>query len=282
MTKICIFLKKKFILILLFLGQNTFLGRGQIRKILIFILENLLLNSKDRKNKSPLFICKINSTPFYFYADRNIGSKVWFGRNKNYEIKFAKMILNNDFVFIDIGANFGLYTMNIAKNIFKYKKAKIISIEPEEINYQRLKKNIKILLKDNKNIFKQVFIENCAIGDENQIKKLYLSHDNAAASLLQTKDIQSYVKVKQIRLFDIIKKHNLKKITLIKIDIEGFEDKALLNFFESANKNLYPKYIIIEHTNKKNWEINILKYLFKVGYRTIWKNNNNSIIEFKN
>ena len=275
------FLKKNFILILLFLGQNTFLGRGQLRKMLIFILENLLLNSKNRKNKSPFFICKINSTPFYFYTDSKIGSKVWFGRNENYEIKFAKMILNNNFVFIDIGANFGLYTMNIAKNIFKYKEAKIISIEPDKINYQRLKKNIKILLKGNKNIFNQVFIENCAIGDKNQIKKLYLGHDNAVASLLQTKNFQSYERVRQIRLFDIIKKYNLKKISLIKIDIEGFEDRALLNFFESAHKKLYPKYIIIEHANKKNWEINILEYLFKLGYRTLWKNNNNSIIELK-
>jgi len=172
--------------------------------------------------------------------------------------------------------------MNIAKKIFKFSDAKIISIEPDNTNYQRLKKNIGIFFKDNKNIFKQVKIEKYAIGDKTLVKKLYLGHDHAVSSLIKTKKKQLYTKVKQVKLLDIVKKYNLKKINLVKIDIEGFEDRALFVFFKYAKKELYPQYIIIEHANKKNWKINILEYLLKIGYRTLWKNNNNSIIELKN
>lgn len=267
--------------ILLFIGQNTIFGRGKFRKILIFFLNVLLLNSKLKKNKLSCFVCKINSTPFYFYPDQKIGPKVWFGRNENYEIKFAKSLLSDDFVFFDIGANFGLYTMNIAKLMHNFPNSKIISIEPNNLSYKRLIKNLSLLLKKNNKIFTQVKTEKSAIGNKNLTTKLYHDHDYAVSSLIKSKNKQKYSTVNSKKLLDIIKKHNIKNITLIKIDIEGFEDRALLNFFQNSKKSLYPSYVIIEHSNKKNWKMDIIKYIISKGYKKIWNNHNNSILEFK-
>ena len=65
---------------------------------------------------------------------------------------------------------------------------------------------------------------------------------------------------------------------MLKIDIEGYEDRALTTYFKNAKKSLFPKYIVIEHSNKKMWKENVLSYLLKIGYSKIWNNNNNAIL----
>ena len=42
-------------------------------------------------------------------------------------------------------------------------------------------------------------------------------------------------------LIDILQKNNINYITNLKIDIEGYEDRALKPFFDKASKKLYPK-----------------------------------------
>ena len=275
--KIDIFSKFKILIVkfILFLGQRTFLGRGQLRKKIILFI-NYFIGYGSIKH--PRFVCKINNVPFYFYNDKLTFIKVYFGRNENYEINFIKENSPNNSVFIDIGSNMGLYSQNIASLINKNKKIKIISIDAHPINNLRLKENLKLLKPKIPNIFSYVKIKNCAVGDRNTKLNLDYSYGLANGFISKNKKNMS---VKCKKLINIVNEEKIKHITNLKIDIEGFEDKVLITYLKTCKKKLIPRNIILEHSLKKQWKKNLVNFLLNFGYKEIFKNKSNIILNFQ-
>ena len=50
-------------------------------------------------------------------------------------------------------------------------------------------------------------------------------------------------------------------IDAIKLDIEGYEDRALINLFTNKQNKILPKLLIIEHSNKELWKYNLFEKL---------------------
>jgi len=266
-----IFLVKTILLV----GQKTYFGRGGLRKILILFINKLLGKGKIGISR---FICTVNKVPFKFYNDELTGIKFYFGRNENYEINFLKKNSEHNSVFIDIGSNMGLYTQNIANLINDDRKIKIIAIDANPIVCDRLNANLS-LLENNKK--KYVKIINCALGNHNSIIKLDYSK-GLANGTISNKESKKFFKIQCKKLISILNEENIKFITNLKIDIEGYEDRALIPFFKNRNKNLFPKNIILEHSSKNQWKINLISYLNKIGYKEIFKNNANLILSLNN
>jgi len=260
---------------LLYLGQKTFFGRGQLRKQLI-VLINYIIGYGSLKDSR--FIFNVNNVPFNFYNDKLTFIKIYFGRSNLDEIDFIKNNSPNKSVFIDIGSNMGFYTQFIAAIIEKKRQIKIISIDALPINNFRLKENLKLLKNKIPNIFSLVKIKNCAVGDQNTELNLDFSHGLANAFITKNK---KDVSVKSRKLINIVNEEKLKYITNLKIDIEGYEDKVLISFLRSCKKKLIPRNIILEHSEKKIWKNNLLKFLFKFGYQEIFKNKSNIILNYK-
>ena len=260
---------------LLYLGQKTFFGRGQLRKQLI-VLVNYIIGYGSLKDSR--FICNVNNVPFNFYNDKLTFIKIYFGRSNLDEIDFIKNNSPNKSVFIDIGSNMGFYTQFIAAIIKKKRQIKIISIDALPINNFRLRENLRLLKKKIPNIFSLVKIKNCAVGDRNT--KLNLDYSHGLANAFITKNKKD-ISVKSRKLINIVNEEKLKYITNLKIDIEGYEDKVLISFLRSCKKKLIPRNIILEHSEKKMWKNNLLKFLFKFGYQEISKNKSNIILNYK-
>ena len=268
-------LKILIVKVILILGQNTFIGRGKLRKKIVYFI-NYLLGQGSIKH--PRFVCKINKIPFYFYNDKLTFIKVYFGRNENYEINFVKENSSNNSVFIDIGSNMGLYTLNVANLINKKRQIKIISIDAHPVNNNRLKENLKLLKTKIPNIFSYVKIKNCAVGDRNTT--LNLDYSNGLANGFISKNKKN-LSVQCKTLINIINKEKIKHITNLKIDIEGFEDKVLIAFLKKCKKTMIPENIILEHSMNKEWKIDLIKFLLKFGYKKIFKNESNIILSFQ-
>ena len=263
--------------IILFLGQKTFLGRGKIRKIIIDFI-NFFIGIGNIDNSR--FVCKVNEIPLHFYNDKLTGIKVYFGRNENKEINFIKSKSLNNSVFIDIGSNMGLFTLNVASLYSNNNKVKIIAIDANPINNLRLKRNLKLLKKKISKIFSIVKIKNCALGDRN--KKIYFDFTPGLANgrIIKKKSKKNIV-VNCRKLIDIVKEEKLNYITNLKIDIEGYEDRVLLSFLKNCKKNLYPKNIILEHASNHLWKYDLVKYLYNLGYIKVFKNNANIVMSLK-
>ena len=274
-NKFTLELKIQIVKFLLYLGQKTIFGRGQLRKQLM-VLINYIIGYGSLKDSR--FICNVNNVPFNFYNDKLTFIKIYFGRSNLDEIDFIKNNSPNKSVFIDIGSNMGFYTQFIAAIIEKKRQIKIISIDALPINNFRLKENLKLLKKKIPNIFSLVKIKNCAVGDRNT--KLNLDYSHGLANAFITKNKKD-ISVKSRKLINIVNEEKLKYITNLKIDIEGYEDKVLISFLRSCKKKLIPRNIILEHSEKKIWKNNLLKFLFKFGYQEISKNKSNIILNYK-
>ena len=272
MTSLKIFIIKS----LLFLGQRTFIGRGKLRLLIIKIIEIIIFNNSIKNNIQKNFIVSILGVPFVFFLDKLIGYKVYFCRSERKEIFFIKKNTTDNTVFFDIGANMGIYTQIVASSFDKIENSTIIAIEPDPLNCFRIKQNLGLLEKKIPNIFNHVKIEECAVGEINKEMYLTKSYGPANGTVIESYEKNS-IKVKVKTLLDIIEVNKISHITNLKIDIESYEDKALLPFFKNANKELYPKNIVIEYSLNRS----ILDYLKSIGYKISFMNASNAILQLK-
>ena len=262
--------------LILFIGQRTFLGRGIIRKKLVRLIEFIIFSNDHQNLNNYKFICKILGVPFYFIFDKILDYKVYFCRSERKEIFFIKKNTTDNTVFFDIGANMGIYTQMVASSFDKIKNSTIIAIEPDPLNCFRIKRNLGLLEKKIPNIFNQVKIEECGVGEINKEMYLTKSYGPANGTVIESYEKNS-IKIKVKTLLDIVEVNKISHITNLKIDIEGYEDKALLPFFKNANKELYPKNIVIEYFLNRS----ILDYLKSIGYKISFMNASNAILQLK-
>ncbi len=264
--------------IILLIGSKTILGRGLLRKFLIYLIESIIKTIKFDKSK-PLFVTNFYDFKIYFYADKQTGTKLYFSRNETKEIKFLKNKIENNSWFVDIGSNIGLYSLNISNINSKYKKVKTFSIEPNPIIFERLKKNYQLLVSQNKFVKNNFLLKNCAIGDSESFGKIDKKVDHANVKIIKNKKNninKKFIKIKITKLSYLLKKYKIKNISCIKIDTEGYEFKIIKNFFKKDNIKFFPKYLIVEHNNEKNY-IRNEQIILKNNYEIIFTTNSNTI-----
>lgn len=129
-------------------------------------------------------------------------------------------------VVIDGGANIGLAAIYFA-NRFKY--AKIYSFEPEEGNFKLLSKNTSFY----ENILPfQLALSNLGDQEISVIDEGY--GDWGFITQKPSSDKHEKIKnsVKTISINDIVVKHELKQLDIVKIDIEGFEKELFSSNIE--------------------------------------------------
>jgi FkbM family methyltransferase len=170
-----------------------------------------------------------------------------------YEIKTIKEFISlskgKDLV-IDVGAHIGKYTILAAKL-----SKKVIAIEPNKENFTILERNIRL------NRLNNVYALNLAAFNKNSKLKLYIGDTSGQHSIF--KKYGNYQSVDGIKLDSLFKRLNIKKVDLIKIDVEGAELQVLLGMLEYLKKRRV-KNIIIE---VKPNNLRKIKRLFeKLGY----------------
>lgn len=179
-----------------------------------------------------------------------------------------------DGISIDIGANVGKYSIILGKN--GGKKGKIIAIEPEKKNFEMLKYNIRL------NGLKNIIVINRACSSKSEKRKFFLSENGIGThSLYKTQKnkiflTEKFIEINTIKLDDLIfkdlRKKIDKKISFIKIDVEGAEAEVL-NGAKETLKKFHPK-ILVEAWDEEALK-KIEKILFPFGYEKIMVNSEN-------
>lgn len=184
---------------------------------------------------------------FDFFYDYRV-HKMYCGTYQLPLIKILKKYLKLDDVFIDVGANIG-YISAIGAELVGI-GGEVHSFEPVPIYFNNLLK-VANLNKDY-----NIFVNNYALGESNGTANIRISNLNigwntmVSRSMMMSKK-QETRKVKVIRLDDYLFKKNIENVSLIKVDVEGFEYfvlKGLTNFFEQ--KMNLPKIIVEIRANK--------------------------------
>lgn len=174
---------------------------------------NMLIANAIRKR--PLALIKLTNQKNHIKirmnsSDYHVVDQI-FGR-KEYDFKMR----NIPEVIIDAGANIGMATLFFKK---RFPDAKIIALEPDHDNFTLLNKNTKHLT--------NVISINAGLWSHHT--NLKLSNPDAepwAYHFEETMDVNS---IMAFGLDDLVKKYNLEKIDLLKIDIEGAECQVFRN-----------------------------------------------------
>jgi FkbM family methyltransferase len=175
----------------------------------------------------------------------------------------------NGRVFIDVGTNTGYYSLTLAMRGFDT----IISIEPNPPTVRRLKFNIKV--NDLDNLIKVIPV---CVGEGGEVP-FYTEGDLGSASLIQDQQDTEPILVESKPLYDILKEESITRIDSMKVDVEGFEDQALLPFFAVASRELWPKVMVLEHCHCHVWKTDLLNFLLDGRYRTTDKTRANTILK---
>jgi FkbM family methyltransferase len=238
-----------------------------INKIYSKIL-NTILNSKKE------FIVNFKNISLFINIKDPI-DKIIFYKNE-YEEKQIKFLYNwvkknKPNIFIDIGANFGIYSLRISK---LFQILKVIAFEPVLTTFNKLKMNIKI-----NNLGRRIKTYNIGLSNTNGLKKMvalkrrnYIQSGGFSFNIpkrkLTNEEINQYHKTIK---GDEILKFKKKKI-VIKIDVEGYENKVLFGIKNLLNNNKILLQIEIFDDNFKK----INKFLLKKKFKLIKKFNKTS------
>ena len=137
-------------------------------------------------------------------------------------ITLAKKIIKAGGVFIDVGANFGLYSCMLG---FKNNGLKIYSIEPNYRVLHRLTENIEI-----NQLKQQVQIICAAVANKSQLVFLQQPEKNNLGTTVTTLTNNGGPAVLSCPLQLILETNHISEIDLLKIDIEGNEFAVVENF----------------------------------------------------
>lgn len=161
-------------------------------------------------------------------------------RENNFKQYFDLDLINtnSEEVFVDVGAYTGDTILSYINNYGKYKK-----IYAYEITWDSIK-TMQTYLKDYPNIT----IKRKALGDTNS--EFYIANNEASASANKLADTGSD-KVSSVTLDEDIK----EKVTLIKMDIEGGEEKALIGAINHIKKDTPKLLISVYHNHDDLWKL---------------------------
>jgi FkbM family methyltransferase len=174
-------------------------------------------------------------------------------------------------VFVDVGANVGAYSLWVGQYIGQ--SGRIVAIEPQPTVLGRLRANLAL----NPQLNAQIFA--CGAGAAQGLMYLSIGSDNeGGASLATISGGKDEIEVVVRPLLSIVQEAGLDRIDALKIDIEGFEDRALVPFFGEAPKELWPRLLITER-GEKDWAQDLMAVLAAKGYRTLFATKRNYVLE---
>lgn len=177
------------------------------------------------------------------------------------------------FVFLDIGANIGGYSLFVAAHAGP--RVKVLAVEPQPDIYGRLVFNLRL------NSFPSVKAVDCAIADKEGELTLFVDAQNKGESSVKVMSGSSSagsIKVPAKRLLTLIEQEGYAHVDVAKLDTEGAEDIILETFFAEAPERLWPRALIMERGGNR-WHVDLPALLVARGYQAVRETRNNVIYE---
>ncbi len=188
-----------------------------------------------------------------------------YGTYEELEAKIMKEKIKVGNIVVDVGANIGLHTLNMAKIVGN--TGQVFAFEPDPSNFEILRKNVKI------NNYQNIILEQKACADKYGRTTLYQSdHPGMHRVFPQTKQAKGQVQVELTSLDKYFIDSNLAdKINFIKIDVEGLEFSVLKGMKNILKNNKKIK-ILFEFMPKNTMEagftpIELLNYLTSYDFK---------------
>ena len=241
------------------LGQSTPLGKGSLRRTWV----------KQLRKSSSLVDMELAGAKLRLHLGDNrseikaLQQSDRFMQDERDVIRGATAGQGDEPVYIvDIGANAGLFTAMAGAELTE--RAHVLAVEPNPVLLARLT--------DNSTLSQAARIEVAAVaigGNEGELELAYHDDDLGGASMAkgQLQGDLRHIRVPVKTLASLLDTVGFPRVDIMKIDVEGFEDQALLPFFETTDPALWPKVILMEIAHQARWSVPLVNLLKTAGYR---------------
>jgi len=170
--------------------------------------------------------CPGSRFPVKVYGHRMFAGKydrylsLWlrkFRLSETLECKLVCELCRPGMFVVDVGANIGFYSLLLARYVGP--AGRVLAFEPDPENFSMLKRNIEA------NGYSNINPINKAVGAVSTKDYLYLSDIHTGDHRTYPCDRRRTIPVEVVALDDFLPRE--QRVDLIKIDIQGFEGKAL-------------------------------------------------------
>ncbi|MFT8345450.1 MAG: FkbM family methyltransferase [Gluconobacter oxydans] len=237
---------------------NTPLGYSRLRRPFI---ERFKRDCSSGPVDAPLFGLKVR---FYPQGNQTDAKSAVCGTCYNHrELKWLRRHLPKGGTFVDVGANMGFFSLYAAQ-----REAHVIAIEPNPVLFERLATNMRL------NGMRADLLR-VAVGNQEGSGQLVQVNRDFGGGRIGA----GYGASVRIRpLLDILQACDVTVVHILKIDIEGYEDRALLPFFREAPAALWPDHIIMEDTEHDRWAQDVFPVLRRYGYERRGRSRGNILL----
>ncbi len=199
--------------------------------------------------------------------DNKVDFDIWYKArlDEAEERRFLAAHLRAGDVFVDVGANIGLYTLALLSAV---EGVLAVTFEPLDALRERQRINLAI-----NGLAHRARVRSEAVGPYGTMT-LYEGRNAGRASLVPFAGARAvrHVTVRPLRsLLD-------RPPRAIKIDVEGFEDQALLPYFDELAPAWWPRAVVIETLHRAAWRRNCLCELASRGYLIELQTDENALL----
>lgn len=218
-----------------------------------------------RRHQGPYDVT-VDGLRFRTYPAENYCDRVLFGAGALPETAERRLLephVRTGMNFVDVGANIGTYSLWAAR--LAGPTARILALEPHPRTFAKLRFNIEANRAEN------IVALNLGAGEESSVLPLYFDGGgNVGQSSMLAAGAGNAARPQDARvepLAEILPAEGFTKVDLLKIDIEGYEDRALLPLFTKGPETLWPAALLIETVQRDLWQTDCLAFLDARGYR---------------
>jgi FkbM family methyltransferase len=187
--------------------------------------------------------------------DNKVDFDIWYKRriDEAPERAFLAKHLAPGDLFVDIGANIGAYTIPLLRAV---PALRVVAFEPLERLRLRLLHNLAL-----NGLAAQAEVRAEAVGPHGTLT-LYESANAGRSSLLPFPGGRVGQSVPVRPLTTLL----TGAPAALKVDVEGFEDRAILPFFDESPSARWPRALVVETLHRGVWERDCLQELLARGY----------------
>ncbi len=186
------------------------------------------------------------------------------------ELDFLSEVLGEGDVAVDLGSNIGMYTITMAAKVGE--TGKIIAVDASASFMKKLRINAAA------NDFSNISFENIAVGGgEGEVQLNAVKGNPGTATVTES----TTGGIPMQSLMTILERNKVDRISAMKVDIDGFEEKALGPFFAEAKNSLLPKRVVVEAVLLNDENAKFVKTMLKRGYVEIGQTRSNALLEIQ-
>lgn len=190
-------------------------------------------------SKSPVVVqTQYGRTTILVLKNEVVGQLILAGDYEDQDIRHIMAKIKPNDVFLDVGANVGLFSLMLAS---EFPTISVHAFEPIPINVALV--NLSKLLNGMENIH----LNQTCVGDRDGEIEFSVSSDSAFSSIIDTGRVSESMRIKSkiIKLDSYILKQQITHVDIIKIDVEGAEKLVLLGA-EKLLSDMKPRLIMME------------------------------------